>query len=251
VSLWQACAGSAQPHSMSTHWSEQHGKVVEHPTPSSLQVEAIASHWPDVEPQTSAPQQSLLSTQSAPMFAHPHRPLVQMSEQHASGSVQGEPSAVQTPSVHSEPTHCRLPQQSEEVAQGCMVFAQPQVLVPGSHTSEPQQSCVLVQSSPAAAQAHMPVAPQRRPPQQIASVPQLWPTAAHAHTPPEQLPEQQSLPAEHGSPSSAHAGPGSCIESSAHVSAVSSQRRSPQQSESVAQSLPVPAQAGVQKLPSQ
>jgi hypothetical protein len=174
-----------------------------------------------------------------------------MSEQHASGSEQGLPSAVQTPAVQTDPTHSRLPQQSEEVPQGCMAFAQPHVLVPGSQVKGPQQSWVLVQSSPTEAQPHMPVAPQTSPPQQMASVPQLWPTPAHAHVPPEQLPEQQSLAAEHGSASSAHAGPGSCIESSAQVRAVSSHRSTPQQSESVAQSLPVPAHAGVQKLASQ
>jgi hypothetical protein len=213
-----------------------------------LHVSAAITHVPVVDPQSSAPQQSLLSPHASPVFAHPHLPFVQTSEQHASGSVQAVPSAAHTLSVHTEPTHWRLPQQSEATVHGCIAFAHPQVPVPGSHWRAPQQSDVAVQSSPSPAQAQAPVASQTSPPQHSPSAAQGCPTAAQAHAPAVHEPVQQSPFAMQGPARSLHAGPGSVKVSSAQVKLVSSQTRSPQQSSSLAQSLPVPAQAGVQTL---
>ena len=181
--LWHAWVGSAQPQSMFTHWSEQHGSVLEQATPSSLHVGAAGTHVPVVALHSSAPQQSLLSPHVLPMFAHPHLPLVHTSEQHPSGSVQAVPSAAQTLSVQTEPTHSRLPQQSELTVHGCVADAHPQVLVPGSHCNAPQQSDVAVQSSPAPPQAHTPDGSHTSPPQQSPSARHALPATAHVHVP--------------------------------------------------------------------
>lgn len=142
---------------------------------------------------------------------------------------------------------------------------------PGSQVSVPQQSPSELHELPAAWHAHVLLDESHRSaPQQSELLAHAWPTPLHAQvllegsqsSAPQQSPldwqpcaaraqphdpfthcaEQQSDALVHGSPSSTHAPPPSAPPSPPlpppHVKVVWSQRRAPQQSKSVTQSLP-------------
>jgi hypothetical protein len=161
--------------------------------------------------------------------------------------VQLVPSGVQVGAAQTEPTHSRLPQQSELWLHGPAAAVQLQVLDVGSQVRPAQQSEVVEQPSPLPAQLHVPVGSHTIPAQHWPSSVQPWPITAQAHVPALHRPEQQSPAALQALPFAVHVAPGSGTTSTKHVSMVSSQSSSPQQSSSVAQVLPMPAQAGVHR----
>lgn len=118
------------------------------------------------------------------------------------------------------------------------------------HVSEPQQSALDWQELPRSWQAHVPSDPQSRAPQQSALdwQPCVW--NAQPHVPLTHWSSQQSLGWLQARPSSRQA-PASPVVPVPHVNVFWSQRSAPQQSRSVSQRPPVPAQAGAQVPKSQ
>lgn len=219
-------------------------------SPSSMHVESDVAHSPVLGSQTRTPQQSPSLVQSAPRSAHPQVALTHSSEQQSDAPSQGDPSVLHTlAQVALSGSHRSVPQQSALLWQGSPAPRQSHVLLVGSHRSAPQQSALLAQGLPLSAHAHVSLfGSHNSAPQQSALVPHPWPASAQPHVWFTHCSVQQSEALWQPSPSSRHAPPSappSAFVPVPQVNVVWSQRSAPQQSKSVTQSLPWPAQAGV------
>ncbi len=213
-----------------------------HDWPFGAQVDAPMAQVPPVH--ASVPQQSVPVAHAPPISLQPHMPPAQMAEQHEAAEEHAVPSAAHVGAAHVDPVHTSAPQQSALVLQDPPEAAQVHVFAVGSHARPAQQSDDAAQLSPLAAQPHVPAVPQTMPPQHCPSRVHPWPRTAQAQRPAVHTLEQHSEALVHDAPFAVHIEPG--ITSTTHVSDVSSQISSPQQSSSEAQTLPVPAHGGVQ-----
>jgi hypothetical protein len=201
-------------------------------------------------------QQSVSTTQLAAAVTQPQVPPTQgLDPQQSESKLHVPPWSEQRAAHVPSPPHRRLPQQSESLWQEAPTSWQAQV-PSAPQSSAPQQSELLLHVLPAAWQAQVPSDPHRSTPQQSALLPHACDVKAHPQVPAPaaivgftQRAEQQSLAVVHELPSSAHtpASPPPVPQ----VKRFGSHRSAPQQSRSVSQRPPVPAQAGAQVPKSQ